>query len=271
MQRRWTWAAALALLACGLAAEETYQVNGVVLAVDASHKQIRIAHDEIPGFMPAMTMNFDVVSEPLIDGIEPGMQVSFKLERSATTLRITALDVIAGTAGTMPSAAEDPPPELDVAPDFELVDQYGARFSLAELRGSAVLLDFIFTRCPGPCPILTALHVDLQRRLPPPLFRRTHFVSISIDPEYDTPERLLAYGESRGANLENWSFLTGSSEAVQKVLKDYYIGTIRQDDGALDHLVVTLLIDAEGQVARRYLGLEHPPEKILADLEEILS
>ncbi len=260
----------LLLLGCGLAAEDTYEVTGIIHEVDSANRQLRIEHGDIPGLMPAMTMNFDVASEQLLQGVEPGMHVRFELQRSATTLRITSLEVETGHAGMASVAAADPSP-LEVAPDFELVDQQGASFSLSNLRGSLVLLDFIFTRCTGPCPILTAAHAELQQRLPPSIASRTHFVSVSIDPIYDTPEQLRAYGETRGANLERWSFLTGSDRAVQKVLTDYHIGTTRQADGTLNHVVVTFLIDGEGRIVRRYVGLEHPPEKILADLEEVLS
>ena len=260
----------LLLIGCGLSAEETYHVHGVVHAVDPADKQIQIEHEDIPGFMPAMTMNFDVASAQLIEGVEPGARVSFELERSATTLRITALEVLGGSAGVASVAAAQPP-DLEVAPDFELTDQRGSSFALSDLRGSVVLLDFIFTRCTGPCPILTAAHAELQQRLPSHIAEKTHFISISIDPEYDTPERLRAYGETRGADLGSWSFLTGSRPAVQAVLDDYYIGTTRARDGTLNHVVVTYLIDPQGLVVRRYVGLEHPLEEILAKLEEILS
>ena len=270
MRPSWVCACMLLLIGCGLEAEDRYAVTGIVHEVDAAHSQLRIEHGDIPGFMPAMTMNFDVASKELMQGIEPGMHVKFELERSATSLRITALEVLHEHGTASVSAGAEPPP-LDVAPDFELIDHRGSRFSLSDLRGSAVLLDFIFTRCKGPCPILTAAHAELQLRLPPAIAKQTHLVSVSIDPIYDTPERLRAYGEVRGANLEHWSFLTGSNEAVQKVLADYYIGTTREEDGTLAHLVVTFLIDPEGRIVRRYVGLEHPPEMILADLKEILS
>ncbi|MCZ6714085.1 MAG: redoxin domain-containing protein [Deltaproteobacteria bacterium] len=270
MRRSWICACVLLLIACGLEAEDTYGVTGIVHEVDAAHLQLQIEHDDIAGFMPAMTMNFDVASKELMQGIEPGMHVKFELERSATSLRITAIEVLHEHGRASVSAGPEQFP-LDVAPDFELIDHRGNRFSLSDLRGSAVLLDFVFTRCKGPCPILTAAHAELQLRLPPAIARRTHLVSVSIDPIYDTPKRLRAYGEARGANLERWSFLTGSTEAVQKVLTDYHIGTTREQNGTLAHVVVTFLIDPEGRIARRYIGLEHPPEKILADLEEILS
>lgn len=264
-------AALLVLLACGAPSRETYEVTGVVEAVDADQGQIKIAHEEIPGFMPAMTMNFDVVPKTLLAGIEPGLKVHFTLEREATRLRITAIrslggEPAAGVGGGFGGLAEREP-----APEFRLIDQDGRPVALGDLRGKAVVLDFVFTRCDGPCPILTSARVTLQRRLPESLVPQTHFVSISIDPESDTPARLRRYATDRGADLRSWSFLTGDPARVKETLRDYWVGWRPDGDGDIDHLVVTYLIDPEGQIARRYLGLEHPPEEILQDLEEVLS
>jgi protein SCO1/2 len=258
-------------LACGVASTESYRATGVVRSVDPAARQIRIAHDEIAGFMPAMTMSFDVASAELLAGVEPGARVAFSLERSASTLRITALEVTEGEAAAAVSgvsAQQPPPPEL--APGFRLTDQDGRELALADLRGNAVLLDFVFTRCPGPCPILTTSHVALQRMLPPAVAARTRLVSVSLDPSWDTPERLREYGAARGARFENWSFLTGDPDVVQELLSAYGVGTVRQPDGTLDHVVATFLIDPDGRIVERYLGLEHDPRAILADLEALL-
>jgi protein SCO1/2 len=128
-----------------------------------------------------------------------------------------------------------------------------------------VLLDFVFTHCPGPCPIQTGIQVSLQKRLPSGLRARTHFVSVSIDPQRDTPEALRAYALARGADLESWSFLTGSEAEVGAVLADYGVGkTI--EEGEIAHNLVTYLIDPQGRIAKRYLGVSHEPEVMLADL-----
>jgi protein SCO1/2 len=257
------------LLACRVSPSEVYEVNGTVRGVDAAKGLVQIEHEEIPGFMPAMTMSFDVASADLLEGVTPGARVRFTLERSGTKLRITELEVVApGAAGETGLLAPEAPEE---AFDFRLVDQRGLPLSLSDLRGRAVLLDFVFTRCSGPCPILTTAHVGLQRRLPRAIAERTHFVSISVDPAYDTPDRLREYAEARGADLSTWSFLTGELPDVAEVLRRYYIGTIRKPDGTLDHLVATFLIDPGGLIVRRYLGLEHSSEDILGDIEEALS
>ena len=271
---RAAWLPLLALLACGAPASVTYEGTGTVIDLDPAARQVRIEHDEIPGFMPQMTMSFDVAEAALLDGVAPGARVRFTLLRSATRLWITDLEVTAeagsggavGASGRGYSAAAA---ELDVAPPFELTDQDGNLLALSDLSGRAVLLDFVFTRCPGPCPILTAAHAELQQSLPPELRLRTHLVSITLDPEYDTPERLREYARSRGADLDGWSFLSGDPAEVDAVARAYYVGSIRRDD-EIDHTIASFLIDPEGRIARRYLGLEHPPEKLRADLEALL-
>ena len=262
--------AALALAACGVDREQTYTVTGFVQSVDAAHEQVTVSHDEIPGFMPAMTMNFDVADAALLDGVAPGARVEFQLHRTETSLRIESLRVVAPAAGADVPAVEALA-ENEIAPGFELVDQDGRKARLSDWRGRAVLVDFIFTRCPGPCPIQTARLVDVQRKLPPALAERTHFASITLDPAYDSGERLREYAASHQARFENWSFLTGEAAEVQAVLDAYHVGTIRKPDGSLDHVVATYLIAPDGRVARRYLGLTARASAIVEDLQKLLA
>ncbi len=265
-------ALALVLLACGLRSDDVYEVTGTVMAVDRHQRQIKIAHGDIPGLMPAMTMNFDVADPALLDGMYAGAHVHFQLERSATLLRIISIELLDGAAGhSGTSGTFAPAPSDEPAPEFRLIDHEGRQLALADLRGKAVLLDFIFTTCSGPCPILTAAHASLQQELPDDVAARTHFVSISLDPAHDTPPRLKAYAETRGADLERWSFLTGDPSEVRGVIEAYHVGTGRDESGSIVHLVVTFLIDPEGRIVRRYLGLEHTSEEILMDLRDVLS
>lgn len=252
----------------------SYQVRGVVEAVSPGDGQAVVQHEEIPGLMPAMSMNFDVPNPALLARLAPGQQIEFTLELRDRSFRITAARVlsesaaagaagasgthgVAGASGLLGGVAE-----LDSAPAFRLTDQQGRAVSLADWRGRAVLLDFIYTHCPGPCPILTARHVELQRALPPALRARVHFASISLDPQRDTPEALRAYAEARGADLSSWSFLTGPPEEVSAVLRAYGIGAGRRNGGEIEHLVATFLINPEGRIARRFLGLEHSAQTL---------
>jgi protein SCO1 len=260
------------LLLCGCRRNEshTYVVTGFVQWVAAAQKQVTISHDEIPGFMPAMTMSFDVASEKLLDGVAPGARVEFRLLRSDTELRIDSLRVLTpAPAVTAPGRLPLDPGAL--APDFALTDQDGRPVELSRLRGRPVLLDFIFTRCPGPCPIVTSRMVDVRKKLAPALEIATQSLSITLDPAWDTPERLREYAGLRGAVSSHWSFLSGDPAAIQTVLDAYRIGTVRQPDGSIDHVVATFLIDRDGRIAHRYLGLETRAAEIAEDVAKLGS
>ena len=255
--------------ACGDGSQR-YPARGVVRDVLLADHQVVIEHEEIEGLMPAMTMSFDVPDHDLLGRLSAGQAIDFTVEVSGEKYRVVEATVKgeaggAGSSGAFSELAE----ARDPAPDFELTDQNGARLSLADLRGKLVLLDFIFTSCPGPCPILTSSHVTLQRSLPPELRARTRFVSISLDPVRDTPMALRSYAQKRGADLTGWSFLTGDPETVARVVQAYGVGTLRSPDGQLEHLVATFLIDPEGRIAQRFIGLEHEPGELLRALESL--
>jgi len=265
---------ALLAAACGRSAP-VYEVHGVVKEVLREDRQLLIAHDDVPGLMPPMTMSFDVADPALLDRVAAGDTVHFELEVAEGRYRILAIGRV-GEERTNRGATSAPTPASlrgrdDVAPEFSLVDQEGRPVTLASLRGHAVVLDFIFTSCPGPCPILTSKQVTLQRRLAPAERARTRFVSITLDPERDTPEALKRYALARGADLADWAFLTGPPADVERVVKAYGVGTLRKPDGNIEHVVATFLIDGEGRIAKRYLGLEHEPEAIERDLAAVAA
>ena len=264
--------AAACLLACGVS-DPTYEVRGEVKSLLRDVDQVVIAHEDIPGLMPAMTMNFDLADPALMEGLEPGQTVTFALQHSEGHYRITRIEVAgaAGRSGGGTDAGLDPISVRDEAAPFTLTDQDGNPLSLADLQGQAVVLDFIFTRCPGPCPVLTGILRDVQTALDPAVRERTQFVSISLDPVRDTPTVLREYAKKRSLDLSDWSFLTGDPDVIQTVLDGYGVGTVRTADGQINHLVAIFVIDPEGKIAARYVGLEHTPEDIAGDLARILS
>jgi protein SCO1/2 len=248
------------------------EATGVVEAVDAELKQVVIDHEDIAGVMPAMSMSFDVGDPRLLETLAPGQRIEFTLELRERSLRVVAARVLedpgaAGRSGTLePAGFARAVTEAQPAPAFALIDQDRRPVSLASLRGHVLLLDFVYTHCPGPCPILTARHVEVQRALPPALAEKVRFVSISLDPARDTPEALRAYATARGADLARWSFLTGEVGQVGDVLERYGVGARPGKNGEIDHLVITYVIDAEGRIARRFGGLEHSKETLVAAL-----
>lgn len=147
-----------------------------------------------------------------------------------------------------------PPPVLGVAPSFSLVSEAGAPFTEADLRGHTTVLDFIFTRCPDVCPTLSAQLAAVRRGLParpyngPPM----RYVSITVDPAFDTPPVLAAYAERFGAAPGAWFLLTGTVEQIDTVVAGFQQALSRADSAGgvpdITHSQRFLLIDAEGRL-----------------------
>jgi len=268
-------AAFLLVSGCGRGTR-VFDAHGVVVEVQRETGQVLVAHDDIAGLMPAMTMNFDVPDPQLLARLAPGQVIDFRLEFTGRAYRVVDAEIAkqvrpaeAPGAGRPSLAAA--PGNQDPAPAFRLIDQDGNPLALVDLRGKVVVLDFIYTHCPGPCPILTGVHVDLQRALDPSARGRLRFVSITLDPARDTPAALREYAQKRGADLSSWSFLTGPPDEVAKVLAAYAVGSTREPEGTIAHLVITYLIDAEGRIARRYVGLEHDVDELRQGVEAVLA
>ncbi len=256
------------LFACG--PSNVHEGHGIVREIDRAERQLVLEHDEIRGVMPPMTMSFDVADPSLLDRLSPGEHVEFELEVIGSRMRVLDARVTGEKAGAQRAPLIGGAlRERDPAPDFSLVDQTGAPLSSADLRGSWVLVDFVYTSCPGPCPILTGLHAELRRSLSPELLSRVRFVSISLDPATDTPEALAAYARARGADQPGWSFLTGPPADVAEVVRRFGVGSTRAADGTIDHLVATFLLDERGNIAKRWLGLEHSVPEMQAEIARL--
>jgi protein SCO1/2 len=240
--------------------------------VQRENGQVLIAHEEIEGLMPAMTMNFDVPDKAILHSLERGQSIDFLVEFTGKAYPVTHVSVNESCVPTRGSSLGNVKKNSEAAPPFRLTDQDGQPRALADFRGQIVLLDFIFTRCPGPCPILTGLHAKVQRELPPEVQSRARFVSITLDPLRDTPAVLREYAQKRGIDLANWSFLTGTPDEIDAVLASYGVGSTRTADGNIEHVVVTFLIDADGQIAHRYIGLDgHDPKELVRDMSRLAT
>ena len=132
-------------------------------------------------------------------------------------------------------------------------------------------LTFIYTGCPDICPLLTQKMVDVQDELGAEFGPKIAFVSISLDPERDTPEVLKDYAQFWGAKLEGWSFLTGSPEAVGDVTRHYGVFFSKKEDGSVEHSQLTTLVDAYGQMRVQYLGARFDPEEFRRDLLSLVD
>jgi len=162
-------------------------------------------------------------------------------------------------------------PTIGPAPDFALTSQDGARVTLSDFRGKVVAVTFIFTSCTDTCPLLTAKMAGVQDELGPAFGAKIAFVSITVDPERDTPEVLKQYAQNFGANPAGWVFLTGDLAAIRDVERSYGVFAAKAVDGDVDHTFLTSLIDPRGILRVQYLGVRFAPEEFRRDLLSLLD
>jgi len=170
-----------------------------------------------------------------------------------------------------PAAQEQELPKIAPAPEFALISQDGAPVKLADYRGKVVAVTFIFTLCADTCPVLTPMMSFVQDQLGANFGEKIHFVSITVDPERDTPEVLKEYAQAFGANLSGWSFLTGTPDAIREVTRRYGIFAAKTTNGSIDHTFLTSIIDQRGILRVQYLGVRFDPEEFRRDLVSLLK
>jgi protein SCO1/2 len=268
-------------LACALAGcggrqpSKSYPITGQVLAVHPERQQITLKHEDIRNFMPGMTMSFPVASPELLTGREPGEIVTGVLEVTDAVGRLTALE----RTGFSPLPADSNAVAMagnllevgEVAPDAALIDQDDRRRSFAEWRGTLTLLTFIYTRCPLPnfCPLMDRHFAALQREIAadPRLAGKVRLVSVSFDPDYDTPKVLAAHAARLKADPAVWTFLTGDRVTVDRFAARFGVGLVRPVDATeITHNLRTMLLDPDGRLVKVYSGSEWTPAGALEDL-----
>jgi protein SCO1 len=156
-------------------------------------------------------------------------------------------------------------------PEFTLLNQEGARFVSTALRGKIVVLDFIYTTCTDVCPLFTANLAQLQRTLKNENKRNVFFVTITTDPEVDSPKVLKAYGRRYGADFQNWVFLTGTETQLQEVWKSFGIKVTRKGRGLVQHTSLTTVIDQRGMRRFNYFGEKWQTDDVLNDMSTLLD
>jgi cytochrome oxidase Cu insertion factor (SCO1/SenC/PrrC family) len=160
-------------------------------------------------------------------------------------------------------------PVIRAVPEFSLVDQNGRTVTNADLRGKIWIADFIFTRCKGPCPLMTARMLEMQKALTKT--PEVKLVSVTVDPAHDTPEVLKAYAETNFADPERWKFLTGDKAVIEKLVTEGFMQHLAEENGEPVHGTMFLIVDGNGMV-RSARMLEDPEliPKVLMDTGNLL-
>jgi protein SCO1/2 len=157
------------------------------------------------------------------------------------------------------------------APNFVLLNQDGNRFDSTTLRGKVVVLNFIFTTCTDVCPLFTANFAQLQRTLKNEHAGNVFLVSITTDPEVDSPKVLKSYAQRYGAEFQNWAFLSGSEAQLKQVWKGFGVRVIKKGRGLVQHTSLTTVIDRQGTRRFNFFGEKWPLKDLLRDTSALLE
>jgi protein SCO1 len=266
-----------------------YTLRGVVRKVDPPNREITVEHEAIPGFMEGMTMIFPVRDDPQVfeilragDRLEAKLVVDegdYWLEQVLTKGFVSSPSPLRGEG-----RGEGPPEPLptvrvitpepnravaigDPVPDFALTDQTGRTVRLSQMRGEPVAVTFIYTRCPiaTACPLTATRFAKLDSLLKAKGFGK--LLTITVEPERDTPKVLAEYASHLGADPARWKFLTGDPKAVADVASRF--GVIYYPDaGQIVHAQAVAVVDPAGRLATIYYGDNWDAEAVFRDLEK---
>ena len=253
-------AALLTATACSRAPEtRTYQLQGQVLAVRSETSEILVKHEDIQGFMPAMTMPYQVKDPALLKDRAPGDLITATLQVAPELAWLSAITKT-GSA-PIPEDADTKIPAAagvhllkagDMVPNTTLIDQDDQPLALPEWRGSAIVVTFIYTRCPLPqfCPLMDRRFAEIQSLAAddPALRSKVRLLSISFDPANDRAAVLRAHGAKAGADPAVWRFATAQEEIVDRLAATFGVNVIRETDGTITHNLRTAVIDPRGRI-----------------------
>jgi protein SCO1 len=263
--------------------EKRYPIKGKVIAVDQTDRTATISHEDIVGYMPAMTMPFKIKSDADLEMLKPGDDLTGTLVIDDLASWVEVASIVEGPS--LPSTIDvpgEPKPGTEV-PDFGLVNQDGKRIHLAQYRGKLLLLTFVYTRCPQPdqCTLMSNnfAAIDLALQKQPETYDKTHLLTISFDPDYDTPKVLRSYGASHTGRysdetFQHWEFATGSKDEVKGIAQFFglrYFHDTESDDEQVIHSMRTAIVGGDGKVLKLYRGNQWKPEEVLSELRSLMS
>jgi protein SCO1/2 len=261
-------------------APKRYPIKGQVLGIVAERQEITLKHDDIPNFMPAMTMNYAVGTPALLKDRKPGELISGTLEVAdaiGTLVEITHVgDAPLPATNNSAALAEGLLVDGDAVPDVALIDQSDKRRSFSEWKGALTLVTFIYTSCPVAnfCPLMDQNFSTIQRTVveDPTLKGQVRLVSVSFDPKRDTPAVLAKHATLRRADPSIWTFLTGDEVTISRFVARFGVGIVASDEpGQIIHNLRTALIGKDGTIIKFYTGNDWTPGAVMADMRAALK
>ncbi|HWM25296.1 MAG TPA: SCO family protein [Chthoniobacterales bacterium] len=272
---------ALAIAACDRSktadsSARSYQVRGIVRGFAPDQSTVSIEHEDIPGFMPSMTMPFSVKDEKEIAEVKIGDGISFRMTVTDKDLFLDQVKKIPASevrvaqptpAASVSSTASARLRDGDVVPSFALINQNGDPVTLDTFRGQPFLLTFIFTRCPIPtfCPRISNNFSELQQAIKSEAGAagKTRLLSITLDPQFDTPEILRSYAQQQKADPQIWTFATGAPAEIDKLTQSFAV-FVQPEGGTISHGLATALIGRDGRIVKLWRGNGWTPGEVIA-------
>ena len=283
-------AAAVGGAACGQSDTREYTLQGQILSLNADRTEASIKHEEIPGFMSAMTMTYKVRDAQEYADLQPGDLITSTLVVVSNDAYLKDVRKVgnaplekADTAAPGSAAGDGTPAassgfELiragESVPNVMFVDQNGKYRDFASFRPSTVVLTFIYTKCPMPtfCPLMDRHFVEIQKAITSdPLLEKVHLLSVSFDPATDTPAVLKKHAQTLGANEERWTFVTGDRDELDKFAMRFGVSIMRNPKDPVDitHNLRTAIVDSRGTLVQTYTGNTWTPDQVVADLRTL--
>ena len=264
---------AMLFAVAGSASAQIYPVTGMIVSVNPAGRTFTASIQAIPGYMQAMTMPFEVRQAADLNGLTPGVVVTFSLIVDRTTSHAERISVVhyqnteqdpfsasrlkllsdLASAHAAPRGSALDAGQL--VPDFTLLDQKRRKVSLSQFRGKVVVANFVYTTCalPNFCLRLANNLAVLQKRFTRELGRDLVLLTISFDPIHDTPEVLASYASQWDANPDTWRFLTGPPADVERACRLFGVHAF-SNEGLLDHSLHTVIINREGYLVANIEG-----------------
>lgn len=276
---------ALALTGCNRsepvdAKARIFQVRGIVRGFAPDRSTVDVLHEDIPGFMPSMTMPFTVKEEKEIAELKLGDAIQFRMIVTEKDLFLDQVRKIAATdvrikapspaASAAPRAAERLK-EGEIVPFFGLTNQDSLRITAETFRRHPFVLTFVFTRCPVPnfCPRLSHNFAELQNAIKAnPALAGTRLLSVTLDPAFDTPAILKKYAEYQQADPAVWTFATGEQAQIDNLTQSFGV-YVQPEAGTISHGLATALIGPDGSVIRIWRGNSWQPVEVIAELRKL--
>jgi protein SCO1 len=257
---------------------QEFQVRGVVQEVKAADKEVVIKHEEIPNYMPAMTMTFEVKNANELSGISSNDVVSFRMivtDDDGWIENLTKVGVSTNSAADLIRARTrlvrevEPLAVGDKMPNYPFTNSLGEKVELKDFAGQAYAFTFIFTRCPFPtfCPRMNNNFGTVYKELlaMPNAPTNWHLLSISFDPEFDTPQRLKEYSATYNPDPKKWSWVTGAMIDIDAITEQLGL-VFTFENNTYNHTLRTAVVDKNGIIRQIYLGNEWTPQELIKEL-----